>query len=277
MSVTLLILQDSKEQPQASPFLMPENWGEGISTAIQPVMCILDIEDEKVDCLHSQLQTLLPACKHWAFDSALWAPDGSGLVFVAYDKDPFRLGLIYCYQRSAQLYYWNFVRAALSIPNAQNFRAVFHCAFVPVLPHLKVYSLFLAYSDTNCFHGFQESWCFNVYFRNVRRTETSQVQCLNRPDRAAHWPRFSPDGSKLVWFEMPSGGPHNQCFELLARDWPPTAEPAEVVVPLVASPKSKTDFPGLFALACTISVCGINPVACVDLVLYPLNCTDFFP
>ncbi|BHF59724.1 hypothetical protein SprV_0100268500 [Sparganum proliferum] len=175
---------DSKEQPKALPFVLSETWGEGLSTVVQPVMCILDIEDEKVEYLHSRLQTLLPTCKHWSFDSALWTPDGSGLVFVAYNNDPFRLGLIYCCQRPAQLLYWNF--------------------------------------------------------------ETSEVHCLNRPDRAVHWPRFSPDGSRLVWFEVPSGGPHDQCFELLSRDWPPTAGAAEVIVPLVASPNSKTGFPGLF-------------------------------
>uniref|UniRef100_A0A0X3PQQ3 Acylamino-acid-releasing enzyme n=2 Tax=Schistocephalus solidus TaxID=70667 RepID=A0A0X3PQQ3_SCHSO len=178
---------DSKEQRQTLPFVLPENWGEGLSSVVQPVICILDIEDEKVDYLHSRLQTLLPISKHWSFDSALWAPDGSGLVFIAYDNNPFRLGLIYCYQRPAQLFYWNF--------------------------------------------------------------ETSQIHCLNRSDHAAHWPRFSPDGSKLVWFEMPSGGPHGQCFELLARDWPPTTGAAEIIVPLVASPHSKMGFPGLFLAA----------------------------
>ncbi len=44
---------------------------------------------------------------------------------------------------------------------------------------------------------------------------------------------------------MPAGGPHGQCFEMLASDWPPTQSTPEVIVPLVSMPKTPTDFPGM--------------------------------
>lgn len=75
--------------------------------------------------------------------------------------------------------------------------------------------------------------------------ETSTLLCLSRDNHAVWWPRFSPDGSKLVWFEMPAGGPHGQCFAMLAQDWPPNQFKSEVIVPLIATVKDRSDFPGM--------------------------------
>ncbi|KAL5962616.1 Acylamino-acid-releasing enzyme [Taenia solium] len=170
--------------PERSPFIFEENWGEGLGGTSRPVMFLLDLETEEVVSTQPILEKLVPEANHWSFDDPHYTPDGKGIVFVAYDNDPYRLGLKYCYQRVARLMYWEF--------------------------------------------------------------ETSTLQCLSHDNHAVRWPRFSPDGSKLVWFEMPAGGPHGQCFAMIAQQWPPNQFKSEVVVPLIAMVKERSDFPGLY-------------------------------
>ncbi|VUZ46285.1 unnamed protein product [Hymenolepis diminuta] len=167
-----------------SSFVYKETWGEGLSSIIQPVICTLDLETEEVECVQSRLEKIVPDAKNWSYDDPHYTPDGKGLVFVVYDNEPYRLGLIYCYQRESRLMYWDF--------------------------------------------------------------ESSSIQCLSRDGHAVRWPRFSPDNSKLIWFEIPAGGPHGQCFSMLYQDWPPKHSEPKIVVPLIANPKTALDFPGLF-------------------------------
>ena len=75
-------------------------------------------------------------------------------------------------------------------------------------------------------------------------TDTSKLECLSREGYAARWPRFSPDGLRLVWFEMPTGGPHNQCYAMVVLNWPPKHFKSEIIVPLVSLAKNHLDFPG---------------------------------
>ncbi|VDK22865.1 unnamed protein product [Taenia asiatica] len=170
--------------PERSPFILEENWGEGLSDTSRPVMFLLDLETEEVVSTQPILEKLVSEASHWSFDDPHYTPDGKGIVFVAYDNDPYRLGLKYCYHRVARLMHWEF--------------------------------------------------------------ETSTLRCLSHDNHAVRWPRFSPDGSKLVWFEMPAGGPHGQCFAMIAQQWPPNQFKSEVVVPLIAMVKERSDFPGLY-------------------------------
>ncbi|VDD81983.1 unnamed protein product [Mesocestoides corti] len=176
--------EETPSIPEKSPFVLKESWGEGLSGITRPVICLLDVETEEVVCVQSKLEKLAPESIHWSFDEPHYTPDGNGIIFVAYDNNPYPLGLIYCHQRASKLLYWNF--------------------------------------------------------------ETSQLQCLSRGAHAVCWPRFSPDNSKLIWFEVPASGPHGQCFEMLAHTWPPSQPTPEVIVPLVALPKDESDFPGLY-------------------------------
>lgn len=159
------------------------------------MICFLDLETEEVECLQSRLEELDSEAKHWSFDDPHFTPDGKGLVFVAYDNEPYRLGLIYCYQRASRLMYWNFGRISES-----------------PLYHL---------------------------------LESSTLKCLSHDFHAVRWPRFSPDNCKIIWFEVPAGGPHGQCFSLVSLDWPPKNCESKVIVPLVAKPKTLADFPGI--------------------------------
>lgn len=93
--------------------------------------------------------------------------------------------------------------------------------------------------------------------------ESGKLTCLSRKNRAVKYPRFNQDGSRLVWFEIPAGGPHGQCCELLSLDWtaysdaPVTKVAPEVIIPLIARPTEKANgFPGkIFA---TVSSSGID-------------------
>ena len=79
-----------------------------MSSIIRPVICLLDLETEEVICVQQELEKIAPDAKHWSFDDPSYTPDGKGIIFVAYDNYPYRLGLMYCYQRAARLMYWNF-------------------------------------------------------------------------------------------------------------------------------------------------------------------------
>nr|CDS32277.1 acylamino acid releasing enzyme [Hymenolepis microstoma] len=178
------LCDNSNVPPLKSPFVYKETWGEGLSSIIRPVICTLDLETEEVECVQSRLEKIVPDAKNWSFDEPHYTPNGNGLVFLAYDNQPYRLGLIYCYQRESRLIYWDF--------------------------------------------------------------ESSSINCLSRDGHSVRWPRFSPDYSKLIWFELPAGGPHGQCFSMVSQDWPPKHSEPKVIIPLVANPKTALDFPGLF-------------------------------
>ncbi|VDM32626.1 unnamed protein product [Hydatigera taeniaeformis] len=173
--------------PERSPFIFEENWGEGLSSISRPVVCFLNLETEEVVSTQSTLEKLAPEAKHWSFDDPHYTPNGNGIIFVAYDNNPYRLGLKYCFQRVARLMYWDF-----------------------------------------------------------GEPENSTLQCLSNDNHGARWPRFSPDGSKLIWFEIPAGGPHGQCFAMLVQDWPPNQSKSEVIIPPIAMAKDRSDFPGLY-------------------------------
>lgn len=103
-----IFFKEDAHIPEYSPFLLKETWGEGLSVITTPVLCTLDLETGKVECIVSKLEEIDPAAKNWSFDDPHYTPDGKGMVFVVYDNQPYRLGLIYCHQRAARLMYWDF-------------------------------------------------------------------------------------------------------------------------------------------------------------------------
>lgn len=79
-----------------------------MSDTSRPVIFFLDLKTEEVVSTQPILEKLVPEAKHWSFDDPHYTPDGNGIVFVAHDNSPYRLGLKYCYQRVARLMYWEF-------------------------------------------------------------------------------------------------------------------------------------------------------------------------
>ncbi|KAM6413698.1 LOW QUALITY PROTEIN: acylamino-acid-releasing enzyme [Rhynochetos jubatus] len=79
-------------------FVYHEDWGEALSTRSVPVLCALDIEGSSVSVLEGVPEHLSPG-------QAFWSPGDTGVVFVGWWHEPFRLGLRHCTNRRSALFY----------------------------------------------------------------------------------------------------------------------------------------------------------------------------
>uniref|UniRef100_A0A6Q2Z9S7 acylaminoacyl-peptidase n=1 Tax=Esox lucius TaxID=8010 RepID=A0A6Q2Z9S7_ESOLU len=79
-------------------FLFYEDWGESLVSKSSPVLCVLDIEGSNVSVLEGVPDNISPG-------QAFWAPCDTGVVFVGWWHEPFRLGLKYCFNRRSSLFY----------------------------------------------------------------------------------------------------------------------------------------------------------------------------
>uniref|UniRef100_A0A3B3R6Q7 acylaminoacyl-peptidase n=1 Tax=Paramormyrops kingsleyae TaxID=1676925 RepID=A0A3B3R6Q7_9TELE len=79
-------------------FVYYEDWGETLVNKSVPVLCILDIEGNNVSVLEGIPDHISPG-------QAFWAPNDTGVVFVGWLHEPFRLGLKYCPNRRSSLFY----------------------------------------------------------------------------------------------------------------------------------------------------------------------------
>ncbi|GAA29239.2 acylaminoacyl-peptidase [Clonorchis sinensis] len=81
-----------------------------------------------------------------------------------------------------------------------------------------------------------------LFFLDFR---TQKFHALSEAHKAADCPRFSPDGSRLVWLENSVGGPHQQCRSLVGLNWPwiEGKSKPQTLVPVVDSPKRPNGFP----------------------------------
>uniref|UniRef100_A0A8C5H319 Acylamino-acid-releasing enzyme n=1 Tax=Gouania willdenowi TaxID=441366 RepID=A0A8C5H319_GOUWI len=79
-------------------FVFHEDWGEALGDKSCPVLCILDIEGDFVSVLDGLPDDISPG-------QAFWAPGDTGVVFIGWWHEPFRLGLKYCPNRRSALFY----------------------------------------------------------------------------------------------------------------------------------------------------------------------------
>uniref|UniRef100_A0A4W6F1Y6 Acylamino-acid-releasing enzyme n=1 Tax=Lates calcarifer TaxID=8187 RepID=A0A4W6F1Y6_LATCA len=87
---------DKKEAGEQ--FVFREDWGEALVGKSCPVLCVLDIEGDNVSVLEGVPENISPG-------QAFWAPGDTGVVFVGWWHEPFRLGLKYCPNRRSSLFY----------------------------------------------------------------------------------------------------------------------------------------------------------------------------
>uniref|UniRef100_A0A667XNV5 acylaminoacyl-peptidase n=1 Tax=Myripristis murdjan TaxID=586833 RepID=A0A667XNV5_9TELE len=87
---------DKKEAGEQFAFY--EDWGETLVNKSCPVLCVLDIEGNNVSVLEGVPEHISPG-------QAFWAPGDTGVVFVGWWHEPFRLGLKYCPNRRSSLFY----------------------------------------------------------------------------------------------------------------------------------------------------------------------------
>ncbi|XP_038142271.1 acylamino-acid-releasing enzyme [Cyprinodon tularosa] len=83
---------------QGEQFVYHEDWGEALVSKSCPVLCVLDIEGDNVSVLEGVPDSISPG-------QAFWAPGDTGVVFVGWWHEPFRLGLKYCPNRRSSLFY----------------------------------------------------------------------------------------------------------------------------------------------------------------------------
>uniref|UniRef100_A0A8D0D724 Acylamino-acid-releasing enzyme n=1 Tax=Sander lucioperca TaxID=283035 RepID=A0A8D0D724_SANLU len=83
---------------QGEQFVFHEDWGEALVSKSCPVLCVLDIEGDNVSVLEGVPENISPG-------QAFWAPGDTGVVFVGWWHEPFRLGLKYCPNRRSSLFY----------------------------------------------------------------------------------------------------------------------------------------------------------------------------
>ncbi|KAF6717162.1 Acylamino-acid-releasing enzyme [Oryzias melastigma] len=89
---------EKKQTVKGEQFAYYEDWGEDLVNKSCPVLCVLDIEGDNVSVLEGVPDDISPG-------QAFWAPGDTGVVFVGWWHEPFRLGLKYCPNRRSSLFY----------------------------------------------------------------------------------------------------------------------------------------------------------------------------
>uniref|UniRef100_A0A3B3C5N4 Acylamino-acid-releasing enzyme n=1 Tax=Oryzias melastigma TaxID=30732 RepID=A0A3B3C5N4_ORYME len=89
---------EKKQTVKGEQFAFYEDWGEDLVNKSCPVLCVLDIEGDNVSVLEGVPDDISPG-------QAFWAPGDTGVVFVGWWHEPFRLGLKYCPNRRSSLFY----------------------------------------------------------------------------------------------------------------------------------------------------------------------------
>lgn len=93
----------SKTVEIGNQYRSKKEFGEQLTEISNPVVCVLDVEEEKIDVLDAN--TL---CPNSTIGTISPQPNGSGFVFTGYQQMAFDLGLIYCGQRRCDLFYYEF-------------------------------------------------------------------------------------------------------------------------------------------------------------------------
>ena len=143
-----------------------------------------------------------------------FSKDGKHVVYTAWDCEPRKLGMIYCYQRPCNLY---------SAP----------------------LGALLAKMDTAA-DGESEG-----PVKEEEQKVEGDHKCLCPSWRLARSARFSPSGDRLVWLSREEGfETHSGCFRLTSASWDERkgalAGPPRNLVDVVAVPETEGAFPGLW-------------------------------
>ncbi|XP_015730063.1 acylamino-acid-releasing enzyme [Coturnix japonica] len=105
------------EDEEGEQFVYHEDWGERLSTRSAPVLCVLDIKSSSVSVLENVPEHVSPG-------QALWSPGDTGVVFVGWWHEPFRLGLSACSNRRSGIFHLDLASGhceLLSAPNRASF------------------------------------------------------------------------------------------------------------------------------------------------------------
>lgn len=89
--------KEGSEDGRGQEFLYRNDWGEQMKGKHQGVVCFLNVNTKELRC-HELPDNLCPA-------QMVWTADGTGVFGVAFESQPFRLGLVYCHNRMSKLFH----------------------------------------------------------------------------------------------------------------------------------------------------------------------------
>ncbi|XP_074952587.1 acylamino-acid-releasing enzyme isoform X3 [Phalacrocorax aristotelis] len=138
-------------------FVYREDWGEALSTRSVPVLCILDIEGSSVSVMEGIPEHLSPG-------QAFWSPGDTGVVFVGWWHEPFRLGLRHCTNRRSALFYTDLTGGGCKLLS-EDTRAVWS-------PRLSPDCCRIVYLENNALGPHQQCSRLRMYDWYTRHTTT---------------------------------------------------------------------------------------------------------
>ncbi|NXA23650.1 ACPH enzyme, partial [Ibidorhyncha struthersii] len=160
--------------PQGEQFVYHEDWGEALSKRSMPVLCVMDVEASSVSVLEGVPEHLCPG-------QAFWSPDDTGVVFVGWWPEPFRLGLQHCTNRRSALFYVDLTSGSCEqIP--ENNPAVWS-------PRLSPDRCRIIYLENNVFGPHQQCSCLRMYDWYTKQTSTV-LEAVPRQT----WGEYRPQG-----------------------------------------------------------------------------------
>ncbi|NXU55433.1 ACPH enzyme, partial [Turnix velox] len=166
---------------QGEQFVYHEDWGEALSKRSVPNLCVMDIEASSISVLESIPEHLSPGqvtmgipreAEKGGFRAssplislqAFWSPDDTGVVFVGWCPEPFRLGLQHCTNRWSMLFYMDLTSGACE-QLSENNMAVWS-------PRLSPDRRFIVYLENNVFGPHQQCSRLQMYDWHTKQTTT---------------------------------------------------------------------------------------------------------
>ncbi|XP_019853674.1 PREDICTED: acylamino-acid-releasing enzyme-like isoform X2 [Amphimedon queenslandica] len=87
----------SEPKEMGTEYVYRQSWGELLTTVINPIIVVLDIKTE--EC------TVIDSPSNYSCGRARWVPDSTKeLVYVGYNNEPLKLGLLYFLNRKSTLF-----------------------------------------------------------------------------------------------------------------------------------------------------------------------------
>ncbi|KFO57939.1 Acylamino-acid-releasing enzyme, partial [Corvus brachyrhynchos] len=211
-------------------FVYHEDWGETLSTRSVPVLCVLDIEGNSISVLEGIPEHLSPG-------QAFWKPEDTGVVFVGWWHEPFRLGLRHCTNRRSALFYVDLTGGRCELLS-EDTRAVWSPRLSPdgcrivylendVLgPHqqcsrLRMYDWYTKHTSTVLEAVPRQAWAFAGLYAEVLPPRCwaadSRRAVLGTPQRS-RTDLLLVDTEAATVTNLTAGSPEG-CWELLTLQW----------------------------------------------------------
>ncbi|NWI50017.1 APEH enzyme, partial [Calyptomena viridis] len=157
-------------------FVYHEDWGETLSTRSVPVLCVLDIEGSSISVLEGIPEHLSPG-------QAFWSPEDTGVVFVGWWHEPFRLGLRHCTNRRSALFYVDLTGGKCELLS-EDTRAVWS-------PRLSPDSCRIVYLENDVLGPHQQCSRLRMYDWYTKHTKTV-LEVVPRQE----WGKYSPGAAR---------------------------------------------------------------------------------